>query len=59
MPNHFLLLNRDLIGNQLNGSLTIPANVGQDLQYVSLQNNQLTNLNQLNNPNVALKAQIM
>jgi hypothetical protein len=53
-----VLLNRDVQSNQLNGTLTIPMNVGKNLRYVQLQNNQLTSINQPD-PNAVLNAEIM
>jgi hypothetical protein len=40
-------LDRNLAGNGLNGTLTIPATVGENLSLVSLQNNGISTINQL------------
>jgi hypothetical protein len=43
-----LTLDRRLANNQLNGSLTIPALIGQNIKLVSLQNNSILNVDQVN-----------
>jgi hypothetical protein len=40
-----------LANNQLNGSLTIPALIGKNIKLVSLQNNNIMNVNQLSTGN--------
>jgi len=53
ISSFFLWLNRYLDSNQLNGSLTIPSDIGPSLKTVSLQNNKLSGFNSLNlNPNL-------
>jgi hypothetical protein len=42
-----LTLDRRLANNQLNGSLTIPALIGQNIKLVSLQNNSIMNVDQV------------
>jgi hypothetical protein len=46
-----LTLDRRLANNQLNGSLTIPALIGQNIKLVSLQNNSIMNVVQNANAN--------
>jgi hypothetical protein len=42
-------LDRNLADNGLNGTLTIPATIGGNLNLVSLQNNSISAINQLSN----------
>ncbi|KAG0622381.1 hypothetical protein M758_3G093100 [Ceratodon purpureus] len=46
-----------LQSNQLNGTLSIPTNIGPRLRYVSLQNNMITNI--ITTSNAVSNAQIM
>jgi hypothetical protein len=42
-------LDRNLAVNGLNGTLTIPATIGRNLNLVSIQNNSISAISQLSN----------